>query len=264
MAGSSPLARGTLRQQAGPDRERRLIPARAGNTRSCASPFSGTPAHPRSRGEHGCEHSMEFPDAGSSPLARGTHGRDLAGPGLPRLIPARAGNTVASSYGCRRTPAHPRSRGEHPYSFRYSVFMVGSSPLTRGTPDSTANPFLRSRLIPAHAGNTNQFAKPWPADPAHPRSRGEHVAKAVSSRYRHGSSPLTRGTPTRLNRSHPRLRLIPAHAGNTSRLPSVQCQGSAHPRSRGEHINDVVSREGINGSSPLTRGTPPSTSAQRF
>ena len=50
------------------------------------------------------------------------------------------------------------------------------------------------------------------------------------------------------------LRLIPAHAGKTSK-PSLSCAGQkAHPRSRGENEIFVALLMGLMGSSPLTRG----------
>ena len=50
--GSSPLARGTPTHGVSNGRERRLIPARAGNTSWGMVSILCIPAHPRSRGEH--------------------------------------------------------------------------------------------------------------------------------------------------------------------------------------------------------------------
>ena len=53
------------------------------------------------------------------------------------------------------------------------------------------------RLIPAHAGKTNLHYASCTMYRAHPRSRGENAfqnAKKVAAR---GSSPLTRGKPSR-------------------------------------------------------------------
>ena len=71
--GSSPLARGThllVNLSAG---EVGLIPARAGNTGTCERKAARIWAHPRSRGEHVVSLAGGAVDAGSSPLARGTH-----------------------------------------------------------------------------------------------------------------------------------------------------------------------------------------------
>ena len=71
-----------------------------------------------------------------------------------------------------------------------------------------------------------------------------------------GSSPLARGTLE--NRMSPPgvIRLIPARAGNTKALRVEQAAETAHPRSRGEHLEVVLSHGFAPGSSPLARGTP--------
>ena len=71
--GSSPLARGLL---GGGDVDVdavRIIPARAGFTRGCASPVPGRRDHPRSRGVYDKSRQEIVRALGSSPLARGLH-----------------------------------------------------------------------------------------------------------------------------------------------------------------------------------------------
>ncbi len=70
--GSSPLARGTYRVSVIAQASKRLIPARAGNIGTDWWALTLTPAHPRSRGEHGNVGVDELRVCGSSPLARGT------------------------------------------------------------------------------------------------------------------------------------------------------------------------------------------------
>ncbi len=71
--GSSPLARGTHRGTLSGQARIGLIPARAGNTGIGGLARTRRWAHPRSRGEH-VVRVLRFPsNAGSSPLARGTH-----------------------------------------------------------------------------------------------------------------------------------------------------------------------------------------------
>ena len=58
---------------------------------------------------------------------------------------------------------------------------------------------------------------------AHPRSRGENIARAQCITQARGSSPLTRGKPVRMMLFSFFEGLIPAHAGKTqdrtARLP---------------------------------------------
>ena len=112
--GSSPLARGTLSINKAGGAVLRLIPARAGNTKRRPLAGNRKPAHPRSRGEHIFQRSLAAGHSGSSPLARGTPLRTSPEMQALRLIPARAGNTSARWCSRSPTPAHPRSRGEHP------------------------------------------------------------------------------------------------------------------------------------------------------
>ena len=111
--GSSPLARGT--------RVEHLLK------------FQKPRAHPRSRGEHQEHYKGQPRQMGSSPLARGTPDGDWARRVGIGLIPARAGNTSLTSHQPHAKRAHPRSRGEHLYSVISTYFIVGSSPLARGT-----------------------------------------------------------------------------------------------------------------------------------
>ena len=52
----------------------------------------------------------------------------------------------------------------------------------------------------------------------------------------------------------PTAGLIPAHAGKTGRCAAGEYARWAHPRSRGENIDDLLASTGFEGSSPLTRG----------
>ena len=132
-AGSSPLARGTLIRTLLLMLIRRLIPARAGNTCGLQASLGIPAAHPRSRGEHAFQSPACHAISGSSPLARGTHGRIHVLHFASRLIPARAGNTKNPSAYIISCPAHPRSRGEHNLPIDPPGGGNGSSPLARGT-----------------------------------------------------------------------------------------------------------------------------------
>ena len=114
-----------------------------------------------------------------------------------------------------------------------------------------------ARLIPARAGNTMHNALTREKATAHPRSRGEHVDRAVSHRVFPGSSPLARGTRGTAGVLRRRLRLIPARAGNTVSGGTAGSSNKAHPRSRGEHARKHGHRRPPGGSSPLARGTHP-------
>ena len=111
------------------------------------------------------------------------------------------------------------------------------------------------RLIPARAGNILSSFSSSKADAAHPRSRGEHTAKAKTIHAIHGSSPLARGTFAQAVPSPFPLWLIPARAGNIRALRVFAALVPAHPRSRGEHSSAATKTPPPGGSSPLARGT---------
>ena len=133
-----------------------------------------------------------------------------------------------------RSSAHPRSRGEHRLAGQTLFNPRGSSPLTRGAPDTSIDAGELAGLIPAHAGSTPASGFNKATHAAHPRSRGEHQKSMPSRSMKPGSSPLTRGAQSKSRRLKAEGRLIPAHAGSTV------CQGFRNPPPTG--------------SSPLTRG----------
>ena len=155
--------------------------------------------------------------------------------------------------------AHPRSRGENVAIKATGTKCRGSSPLTRGKPESGALRQSPGRLIPAHAGKTRDARVRAGKTQAHPRSRGENEYLKRGSFISPGSSPLTRGKPRRALRNRNRTGLIPAHAGKTAPAAASSCTSPAHPRSRGENFQGWGHRGGDRGSSPLTRGKPPGT-----
>ena len=139
--GSSPLARGLHYVLTWEGLRRRIIPARAGFTRS-GSP-RGAPAgdHPRSRGVYACGTSTWTCRRGSSPLARGLRSVDGGDTWEERIIPARAGFTAATRGRAWRLRDHPRSRGVYHQYRRLGRGSQGSSPLARGLPaPSTRRP----------------------------------------------------------------------------------------------------------------------------
>ena len=112
----------------------------------------------------------------------------------------------------------------------------------------------RSGLIPAHAGKTLCGGGRGHGGGAHPRSRGENLLNRGSELGPKGSSPLTRGKRRAGHVGGRRTRLIPAHAGKTTRSLKPSTGSRAHPRSRGENCDRSRTRPSVEGSSPLTRG----------
>ena len=125
-----------------------------------------TADHPRSRGVYETAVTRHRPQSGSSPLARGLlrpH-RNLSW--WFRIIPARAGFTVAVAVLMVMVPDHPRSRGVYYWTGQAGGVTVGSSPLARGLLYRRAAGEAADGIIPARAGFT--LADPWnPNDEPH-------------------------------------------------------------------------------------------------
>ena len=109
-------------------------------------------------------------------------------------------------------------------------------------------------IIPALAGNTAAKGAPHTDPPDHPRSRGEYIKSYATVRDCYGSSPLSRGIRSPDPQRVRHQRIIPALAGNTSRILSIPRCRWDHPRSRGEYSLHWQTVQFGMGSSPLSRG----------
>ena len=172
-----------------------------------------------------------------------------------RFIPAFAGNTGDDAIIASYSPVHPRVRGEHPTFDVAKLEQLGSSPRSRGTRRVRDGLVDVRRFIPAFAGNTDTSRGLRLDCSVHPRVRGEHIGAPWLRVDNYGSSPRSRGTPSRRTRCSSRHRFIPAFAGNTSFTQVLNGPKPVHPRVRGEHASGKTVMNTSNGSSPRSRGT---------
>ena len=150
-----------------------------------------------------------------------------------RIIPARAGFTIAGYFDGAKVKDHPRSRGVYGAKVNSEISAMGSSPLARGLQGVTvwANP--NYRIIPARAGFTYVDRHLQHDYVDHPRSRGVYVCRRHPSRMSRGSSPLARGLPNEGAGEYSVARIIPARAGFTGFNDEFVEKNRDHPRSRG-------------------------------
>ena len=134
------------------------------------------------------------------------------------------------------TSDHPRACGANAVTRAPASRPCGSSPRMRGKRRIVDTRHNRLRIIPAHAGQTKSKRVRAFSMPDHPRACGANSCDAASGRIVTGSSPRMRGKHGHLVRRNDRDRIIPAHAGQTSK-----------------HV-DV--RSAVDGSSPRMRGKP--------
>ena len=152
--GSSPLTRGTRAAHRIKNRFHRFIPAYAGNSAGKVLRRRSLTVHPRLRGELRGKKFKDDSIIGSSPLTRGTLGMLKWAKEKKRFIPAYAGNSVRRQTGRRLITVHPRLRGELTGDMTLRLSLIGSSPLTRGTPSDDFDIDYSARFIPAYAGNS--------------------------------------------------------------------------------------------------------------
>ena len=255
-AGSSPRVRGTLIQRRNQVAVVRFIPACAGNSLDRvvqAEPSRGS--SPRVRGTRSAVAPDSMPSRfipacagnskkhnarpnagdGSSPRVRGTPvaGRAAGMPG--RFIPACAGNSSAPSGPARPPSVHPRVCGE-----------LRTRRHAHGSP---------GRFIPACAGNSHRRGPPPPPTSVHPRVCGELGPRLLLTPSLSGSSPRVRGTRAQHGLRSPRVRFIPACAGNSRNARAAIAPAPVHPRVCGELPRKSKSFKVAYGSSPRVRGT---------
>ncbi len=130
---------------------------------------------------------------------------------------------------------HPRVCGEHFSSIFFIFEMGGSSPRLRGTYYASHYKPAMHRFIPAFAGNMPYISFILAYCAVHPRVCGEHNRYKIYIPLTDGSSPRLRGTFQTKDTEHPKIRFIPAFAGNMN--SSNFCFGTnpVHPRVCGEH-----------------------------
>ena len=274
VTGSSPLARGLPRGDRWVGRGRGIIPARAGFTPLFWPSSPERKDHPRSRGVYWNKPGVPSGWSGSSPLARGLpqsgawtschRGSSPLARGLRSdarydyqnmgIIPARAGFTPGSPRSPIMPRDHPRSRGVYATRIWVVSAMSGSSPLARGLLIEITPHVVPLRIIPARAGFTTAPGIQAMLEADHPRSRGVYSLPAEVRRVAEGSSPLARGLRAGLGCESPSSRIIPAHAGFTTKTGRRSSPSTDHPRSRGVYFHTPLIAFQTAGSSPLARG----------
>ena len=174
-AGSSPRGRGKLCRALKRAPDGGLIPARAGKTTLVWEYFATEWAHPRAGGENALAVLERANQIGSSPRGRGKPDALDRRHRRRRLIPARAGKTIAVSASVAVAGAHPRAGGENPSSPMTPGAMPGSSPRGREKRSLIERLLQLRRLIPARAGKTKiAVSSPFNHE-AHPRAGGENT-----------------------------------------------------------------------------------------
>ena len=145
-------------------------------------------------------------------------------------------------------------RGEHSCIRIVIRSIMGSSPHARGTRARGISRVEYLGIIPACAGNTRTKILQTVHTRDHPRMRGEHSHLLRCQHSLSGSSPHARGTH---RPEHSRIMvygIIPACAGNTRWIGIMIEFVWDHPRMRGEHLTNGLTRPQSLGIIPACAG----------
>ena len=170
-----------------------IIPAHAGFTRDDVRSGASYWDHPRTRGVYTCQQELAQRSLGSSPHTRGLPLTNSNSSLRKRIIPAHAGFTGGGCVSLSRVWDHPRTRGVYVGEPGDQGPEQGSSPHTRGLRSGHNNFLPILRIIPAHAGFTQEVRSQAPQYWDHPRTRGVYALTTLSITVLPGSSPHTRG-----------------------------------------------------------------------
>ena len=231
----------------------RIIPAHAGQTGERCRFARFQPDHPRACGANDGLHAIHAEPVGSSPRMRGKQQRGGDIGRARRIIPAHAGQTESNQHAHDAVTDHPRACGANPGLEGPRAWYYGSSPRMRGKRAETVTVRGVSRIIPAHAGQTRRSRWRCCRCPDHPRACGANFAGNEAGWARAGSSPRMRGKPAARSRRVMRVRIIPAHAGQTSAAARAGWSRPDHPRACGANVLTLHLHHAASGSSPRRR-----------
>ncbi len=214
--GSSPRMRGKPRLPNRRHQRRRIIPAHARQTGSVIVAIATTSDHPRACGANGFGYRDGVMVDGSSPRMRGKLFLRVGQGRVLRIIPAHAGQTRLRVSVRLSVPDHPRACGANSFTTTVAARPGGSSPRMRGKRAQDQTGGHRRRIIPAHAGQTMRRPHAASASSDHPRACGANLRWVSAEKSNGGSSPRMRGKLRPCDLAPRQIRIIPAHAGQTS------------------------------------------------
>ena len=232
----------------------RIIPAHAGQTKGATCYEMCKTDHPRACGANLADIDKAYDVNGSSPRMRGKQNNAYVTFSAQRIIPAHAGQTFGSQSRIGTMPDHPRACGANGIIHGRNHADAGSSPRMRGKPIRSGEFFYHSRIIPAHAGQTRSSHPIRQYRSDYPRACGANDSLYHRLDFAHGSSPRMRGKLHGPRDGGRRLRIIPAHAGQTTSASRHHRPITDHPRACGANSTPTTRPPNSVGSSPRMRG----------
>ena len=191
---------------------------------------------------------------GLSPRVRGNRGGRRDGAADEGSIPACAGEPGSPPPRPRRCWVYPRVCGGTTFRNVHKATGPGLSPRVRGNPRTRTLAYVRSRSIPACAGEPSAPPRAEASPGVYPRVCGGTGVIRYARRCTKGLSPRVRGNPRCARGAAPRFRSIPACAGEPTRSTSGLNSGRVYPRVCGGTPCERVHSTIPSGLSPRVRG----------
>ncbi len=231
--GLSPRARGNLYRLEKELGRPRSIPACAGEPLSDRPATFGSTVYPRVRGGTPAAPVSMGPGLGLSPRARGNQPSRGLHAGLPRSIPACAGEPRGRRTAIAESRVYPRVRGGTGPPWRTAIRCGGLSPRARGNPTSFGVVAPNSGSIPACAGEPITSKDIGFRVKVYPRVRGGTRIAFLSEVSDMGLSPRARGNRQQVQRRPAIGGSIPACAGEPPAPRYAARLRRVYPRVRG-------------------------------
>ena len=234
----------------------RITPAGAGKTRLGCWAYQWATDHPRRCGENYFVKPAALRAIGSPPQVRGKLSYSRYVEQLVRITPAGAGKTAPGKRQPFEGRDHPRRCGENEMQVITARVSEGSPPQVRGKHSYLPIFGHFNGITPAGAGKTRFFSNFTSPLKDHPRRCGENFAPVAACMILIGSPPQVRGKHSSKNVGMLLMRITPAGAGKTFRIPLAVRPSKDHPRRCGENLSAIFRAAPDLGSPPQVRGKP--------
>ena len=228
--GLSPRVRGNRRVRQQLPRNRRSIPACAGEPAGGNAVAGVIAVYPRVCGGTLANLSAVARRWGLSPRVRGNRGRGQRPRDRSRSIPACAGEPRVAPSPIPQTRVYPRVCGGTTSRRERCISATGLSPRVRGNLRCGQASGLRFRSIPACAGEPTGGCGKCLARRVYPRVCGGTPHLRATSPAWYGLSPRVRGNPRAFNQRAAAAGSIPACAGEPQHCHCPHRAGRVYPR----------------------------------
>ena len=150
---------------------------------------------------------------------RERHDGSLKKPHYHGITPAYAGKTAEEIKSMTMPRDHPRVCGKDLHSKQLACLQMGSPPRMRERPFKAERQVAEERITPAYAGKTAGVGVKSTFNGDHPRVCGKDGKNSIFLFASKGSPPRMRERPLLCLLTAVTLRITPAYAGKTLKIP---------------------------------------------